>query len=99
MTSASLAVATQAAEFRAAGTDLSERRRSGISTGPLIDIAAAPDTIGMQWSADRSLRIGALTSIAAIAADARIVSAYPGLAASAIIAALAGLPCNAASAA
>jgi xanthine dehydrogenase YagS FAD-binding subunit len=83
MTSASLTVATQAAEFRAAGTDLSERRRSGISTGPLIDIAAAPDMIGMQWSADGSLRIGALTSIAAIAADARIVSAYPGLAASA----------------
>ena len=32
--------ATQAAEFRAAGTDLSERRRSGVSTGPLIDISA-----------------------------------------------------------
>ena len=32
------------AEFRAAGTDLSERRRSGVSKGPLIDIAAAPDT-------------------------------------------------------
>ena len=41
--------ATQAGEFRAAGTDLSERRRSGVSTGPLIDIAAAPDTIGVHW--------------------------------------------------
>ncbi len=41
--------ATQAGEFRAAGTDLSERRRSGVSTGPLIDISAAPDTIGMHW--------------------------------------------------
>ena len=28
-----------AAEFRAAGTDLSERRRSGVSRGPLVDIA------------------------------------------------------------
>ena len=44
--------ATQAGEFRAAGTDLSERRRSGVSTGPLIDISAAPDTIGMHWGAD-----------------------------------------------
>jgi len=76
-------LATHAAEFRAAGTDLSERRRSGVSTGPLIDISAAPDTIGMHWDADGSLRIGAFTSIAAIAADARLAAAYPGLAASA----------------
>jgi xanthine dehydrogenase YagS FAD-binding subunit len=75
--------ATHAAEFRAAGTDLSERRRSGVSTGPLIDISAAPDTIGTQWDAGGSLRIGAFTSIAAIAADARLAAAYPGLAASA----------------
>ena len=75
--------ATPAAEFRAAGTDLSERRRSGVSTGPLIDISAAPDTIGMHWGDDGSLRIGAFTTIAAIAADARIAAAYPGIAASA----------------
>ena len=76
--------ATHAGEFRAAGTDLSERRRSGVSTGPLIDISAAPDTIGMHWDADGSLRIGAFTSIAAIAADARLAAAYPGIAASAL---------------
>ena len=75
--------ATHAAEFRAAGTDLSERRRSGVSTGPLIDISAAPETIGMQWDPDGSLRIGAFTTIAAIAADARLAAAYPGIAASA----------------
>jgi xanthine dehydrogenase YagS FAD-binding subunit len=80
---ASAMAATNAAEFRAAGTDLSERRRSGVSTGPLIDISAAPDTIGMQWDADGSLRIGAFTTIAAIAADARLAAAYPGIAASA----------------
>lgn len=74
---------TTAAEFRAAGTDLSERRRSGVSTGPLIDISPAPDTVGMHWGDDGSLRIGALTSIAAIAADARLAAAYPGIAASA----------------
>ena len=75
--------AMQAPEFRAAGTDLSERRRSGVSTGPLIDISAAPDTIGMQWGADGSLHISAFTTIAAIAADARVAAAYPGLAVSA----------------
>jgi xanthine dehydrogenase YagS FAD-binding subunit len=74
---------TQAGEFRAAGTDLSERRRSGVSTGPLIDISAAPDTIGMHWGTEGSLRIGAFTTIAAIATDARIAAAYPGIAASA----------------
>jgi xanthine dehydrogenase YagS FAD-binding subunit len=70
------------AEFRAAGTDLSERRRSGLSRGLLVDIAAGPDTTGMEWRADDTLRIGAFTTIAAIAADARIARAYPGLAAS-----------------
>jgi xanthine dehydrogenase YagS FAD-binding subunit len=73
-----------AAEFRAAGTDLSERRRSGVSIGPLIDIAAAPDSIGIDWGGDGAARIGALTTIAAIAADARIVQAYPGIAAAAL---------------
>lgn len=77
------AMTATATEFRAAGTDLSERRRSGVSTGPLIDITATPDTIGMHWAADGSLRLGAFTTIAAIAADARIAAAYPGIAASA----------------
>ncbi|MHB8270633.1 FAD binding domain-containing protein [Bradyrhizobium sp.] len=80
MTSASI----HAAEFRAAGTDLSERRRSGVSQGPLIDISIAPDTIGIGWGADGAARIGALTTIAAIATDPRIAQAYPGLAAAAL---------------
>jgi xanthine dehydrogenase YagS FAD-binding subunit len=83
MTQASQNASTQAPEFRAAGTDLSERRRSGVSKGPLIDLTAAPDTIGMQWGADGRLRIGAFTTIAAIASDARLAEAYPGIAASA----------------
>jgi xanthine dehydrogenase YagS FAD-binding subunit len=80
MSAASMTVS--APEFRAAGTDLSERRRSGISKGPLIDIASAADT-GIAWGADGIAVIGAFTTIAAIAADARIVEAYPGLAAAA----------------
>jgi xanthine dehydrogenase YagS FAD-binding subunit len=83
MTSPSMACSIPTAEFRAAGTDLSERRRSGVSQGPLIDITAAPDSIGMEWGADGTVRIGAFTTIAAIAADARIAQAYPGLAAAA----------------
>ncbi|QWG24613.1 FAD binding domain-containing protein [Bradyrhizobium sediminis] len=83
MTTATMTV-SGAAEFRAAGTDLSERRRSGVSTGPLIDIAPSPDTIGVAWGADGAARIGAFTTIAAIAADARLAQAYPGIAAAAL---------------
>ena len=83
MTSASQTAFAEAAEFRAAGTDLSERRRSGVSKGPLIDIAGTPDTTGIAWGADGAARIGAFATIAAIAADAGIAQAYPGLAAAA----------------
>jgi len=71
-----------APEFRAAGTDLSERRRSGVSRGPLIDIGSAADR-GISWNADGAATIGALTTIAAIAASERVSAAYPGIAASA----------------
>lgn len=83
MTPAIMTIA-QGPEFRAAGTDLSERRRSGVSTGPLIDIAAQPDMTSMLWGADGTLRIGAFTTIATIASDGRIAAAYPGLAAAAL---------------
>jgi xanthine dehydrogenase YagS FAD-binding subunit len=74
--------APAAAEFRAAGTDLSERRRSRVSTGPLIDIMSSGER-GISWGADGAAAIGALTTIGAIAADARMAQAYPGIAASA----------------
>ena len=83
MTTATM-TASGPAEFRAAGTDLSERRRSGLSRGPLTDLAATPDTIGVTWGADGAATIGALTTIAAIGADARIAAAYPGVAAAAL---------------
>jgi xanthine dehydrogenase YagS FAD-binding subunit len=69
-------------EFRAAGTDLSERRRSGVSKGPLIDIVAGGDT-SITWAADGAATIGAFATIATIAADARIKAAYPGVSAAA----------------
>ena len=80
MTSASIATA----EFRAAGTDISERRRSGVSKGPLIDIAVLPELAAIEWGADGTLRIGASTTIAAVGANERIVAAYPGIAAAAL---------------
>jgi len=68
------------AEFRASGTDLSERRRSGVSRGPLVDIAPSPGMTRIAWDGAGAARIGASTSIAAIAADARLAAAYPGIA-------------------
>jgi xanthine dehydrogenase YagS FAD-binding subunit len=73
----------QIPEFRAAGTDLSERRRSGVSRGPLVDLTALPDMVDIKWGADGVTRIGALTTVAEIASDARVAHAYPGLAAAA----------------
>ena len=74
--------ATTPAEYRAGGTDLSERRRSGVSTGPIIDLAPTEEQ-PIQWGDDGAAMIGAFTTIAAIAADTRIAAAYPGLAATA----------------
>jgi xanthine dehydrogenase YagS FAD-binding subunit len=77
----SAGAAAAAGEFRAGGTDLSERRRSGLSRGPLIDVAETAGARATSWGADGSARIGALVTIAEIAADARLAAAYPGLAA------------------
>jgi xanthine dehydrogenase YagS FAD-binding subunit len=79
-----MSMATATAEFRAAGTDISERRRSGVSKGPLIDIATAPELTSIEWGADGAARIGAFTTIAALGANPRIAAAYPGIAASAL---------------
>lgn len=78
-----MSIATEMSELRAAGTDLSERRRSGVSRGPVVDLVASPETTGIAWGANGAARIGASTSIASVAADAAIIRAYPGLAAAA----------------
>jgi len=70
-------------EFRAGGTDLSERRRSGVSRGAIVDLERSEETTRIAWSADGAARIGALVTVATIADDARIGQAYPGLAAAA----------------
>jgi xanthine dehydrogenase YagS FAD-binding subunit len=82
--SATAAIAAEpGAEFRAAGTDLSERRRAGISRGPLIDLKGSPEMTGVEWSTDGAARIGALTTIDDIVANCEIAAGFPGLAAAA----------------
>ena len=77
-------MATQpGAELRAGGTDLSERRRSGLSVGPIIELAPSAEMAAITWGAIGSASIGAAVTIAAIARDERIATAYPGLAAAA----------------
>jgi xanthine dehydrogenase YagS FAD-binding subunit len=67
-------------ELRAGGTDLSERRRSGVCTGPIADIGYRPDLLRIERTADGSTRIGALVPIATVAG---LGAHYPGLAAAA----------------
>ena len=58
-----------ATEFRAAGTDLSERRRTGVSKGAVIDLVPAAD-IGVGWGADGAATIGAFTTMSTYAVEA-----------------------------
>jgi xanthine dehydrogenase YagS FAD-binding subunit len=83
MSNSTVAAAVPMAEFRAAGTDLSERRRSGVSRGPLVDLvrpAGAPDIF---WNENGAARISAFATIASLAANAKLAAAYPGLTAAA----------------
>ena len=50
-------------EFRAAGTDLQERLRSGVTHGNLVDISRLPGLGAIEPLADGGLRIGALTTV------------------------------------
>jgi xanthine dehydrogenase YagS FAD-binding subunit len=83
MTPSAATAAKESVEFRAAGTDLSERRRSRVSRGPLVDLVRPTDTPDIAWEANGAARISAFATIAAIAADAKLGAAYPGLAAAA----------------
>jgi xanthine dehydrogenase YagS FAD-binding subunit len=64
-------------EYRAGGTDLQERRRSGKSTGLIIDLNALDleDLV----ADDNGLSIGARTSIAAVASSAIVSAGWPAL--------------------
>jgi len=67
-------------ELRAGGTDVQERRRSGIASGPLVDISRLPGLNTIAWGDDGAATVGALVSIDAVARDERVRAGYPGLA-------------------
>jgi xanthine dehydrogenase YagS FAD-binding subunit len=70
-------------ELRAGGTDLSERRRSGRSGGPVVDIADLTGLTGLTEIAPTmggGVRLGALVTVERVA---RELAAYPALAATA----------------
>ncbi len=78
------ALATAAAargEFRAGGTDVAERRRSGRSAGPLVDLTGLPGLAEIVPTADGGLRIGALVTVERVAEE--LADGYPALAATA----------------
>jgi xanthine dehydrogenase YagS FAD-binding subunit len=70
-------------EYRAGGTDLSERRRSGVSRGPVRDIprngSDAPGS-DLVRRTDGGLTLGALVSIDTVATDSAVRTHYPALA-------------------
>jgi xanthine dehydrogenase YagS FAD-binding subunit len=74
-----ISVARQGSELRAGGTDVCARARSGRSTGPFVDLAGVPGLRGIEWRPDGSVRIGALATVAEIAADPGLRAGYPGL--------------------
>jgi xanthine dehydrogenase YagS FAD-binding subunit len=70
-------------EFRAGGTDLSERLRSGISRGPIVDLTPTETMTSLAFGNNGAARLGALVTIETLATDSRIQAAYPGFAAAA----------------
>lgn len=70
-------------EYRAGGTDVQQRLRSGASSGPVVDLHGLSELNGIAWDPEGRARIGALTPIAALADDRRVRAAYPALARSA----------------
>jgi xanthine dehydrogenase YagS FAD-binding subunit len=73
----------QHAEFLAGGTDLMERRRSGVSPVAPVLLPATDAMRVIAWRPDGGASIGAAVTIDALARDERIGKAYPGLSAAA----------------
>ncbi|MDX6763443.1 FAD binding domain-containing protein [Streptomyces sp. F8] len=77
------AVRARGGELRAGGTDTGARQRSGVSAGPFTDLHGAAGLHGTAALPDGGLRIGALTTLAELAADPQVRAGWPALAASA----------------
>jgi xanthine dehydrogenase YagS FAD-binding subunit len=83
MATASKIPADQPPELLAAGTDLMERRRSGVSRGAVTQLARTDENARITRDSDGSAVIGCHVTIAAVASDPHLARAYPGLAAAA----------------
>jgi xanthine dehydrogenase YagS FAD-binding subunit len=83
ITPGNIKLADMAPEWLAGGTDLMERRRHGLSRGPIKALPHDARLGAITWRADGGATIGAGVTIATLAADARLVAAYPGLTAAA----------------
>lgn len=83
LTDLSAAVLARGGELRAGGTDTTARQRAGITPGPFTDLDGADGLRGSTPLPGGGLRIGALTTLAELAADPRVRSGWPALAVSA----------------
>lgn len=70
-------------EFLAGGTDLLERRRSGVAAVAPVRLTITDAMRGINWRDDGGATIGAGVTIDALAQEPRIATAYSGLAAAA----------------
>ncbi|MCB9760978.1 MAG: FAD binding domain-containing protein [Alphaproteobacteria bacterium] len=66
--------------FRAGATDLAERRRHRLQSGPLVDLRDVQALDEIVPLDDGGVQVGAMTSIAALAEDPLVQQAWPGLA-------------------
>lgn len=80
LTDLSAAVLARGGELRAGGTDTTARQRSGVSPGPFTDLDGVGHLRGCTPLAGGGLRIGALTTLAALAADPQVRAGWPALA-------------------
>lgn len=67
-------------EYRAGGTDLSDRMRHHVSKGDIVDISRIPNLNNIAFGADGACSIGALVTVDQVANDKLIQENYPGLA-------------------
>lgn len=67
-------------EIRAGGTDLQDRYRAGVSSGPIVDIFKLPNLREVTRSPEGETVIGALATIDAVARHALIEQNYSGIA-------------------
>ncbi|WP_034384807.1 FAD binding domain-containing protein [Herbidospora cretacea] len=66
-------------EYRAGGTDLMERRASGRSTGPIVDLRDR-GLRSIETTGEGGFRIGAMVTVDTLATDPALTAAYPALA-------------------